>query len=126
MADERSIDVLLGDPKKALRSMMLPFIISYMVVQINLTADTVWCSGLGSVASSSVSSMAPMVWIIADIGTGLGVGASVAIARAIGRGDMERANRLCSQMVAFSLSVCAVVTVVLDIGSPYHMDDRPQ
>ena len=113
MADERSIDVLLGDPKKALRGMMFPFIISYMVVQINLTADTVWCSGLGSVASSSVSSMAPMVWIIADIGTGLGVGASVAIARAIGRGDMERANRLCSQMVAFSLSICAVVTVVL-------------
>lgn len=113
MADERSIDVLLGDPKKALRGMLLPFIVSYMVVQVNLIADTMWCSGLGAEASSAVSSMAPLVWIISDIGTGLGVGASVAIARSIGKDDRERASRLCSQMVALSLFVSLLVTVIL-------------
>lgn len=93
--------------------MLLPFVISYMVIQINLIADTAWCAGLGAAASSAVSSMAPLVWIISDVGTGLGVGASVAIARAIGRGDRERANRLCSQMVALSIFISLVTTLVL-------------
>ena len=111
MADNGSIDILLGDPKRALRGMMLPFIVSYMVVQINLLADTMWCAGLGAEASSAVSSMSPLIWIISDIGTGLGVGASVAIARAIGAGDKDRADRLCSQMVMLSLFVSILVTI---------------
>ena len=110
---ERSIDVMLGDPKKALRSMLLPFMVSYMVIQINLLADTMWCAGLGAEANSAVSTMSPFVWIISDIGTGLGVGASVAIARAIGADDRERANRLCSQMVALTLFIGIAVTVLL-------------
>lgn len=111
MSDRGSVDVLLGDPKKALRGMMIPFIVSYMVVQINLLADTMWCAGLGAEASSAVSSMAPLIWIISDIGTGLGVGASVAIARAIGAGNRGRADRLCSQMVMLSLFISILVTV---------------
>ncbi|MDY5871659.1 MAG: MATE family efflux transporter [Candidatus Methanomethylophilaceae archaeon] len=113
MSDGSSIDLMLGDPKKALRGMLFPLIVSYMVVQINLLADTIWCSGLGSDASSAVSAMSPLYWIISDIGTGLGVGASVSIARSIGAGDRERANELCRQMAIFSIFASAVVTVIL-------------
>ncbi|MGN1044543.1 MAG: MATE family efflux transporter [Candidatus Methanomethylophilaceae archaeon] len=113
MSDGSSIDLMLGDPKKALRGMLFPLIVSYMVVQINLLADTVWCSGLGADASSAVSSMAPLYWIIADIGTGLGVGASVSIARSIGAGDRERANELCRQMAVFALFASVAVSVIM-------------
>ena len=113
MADGRSIDVMLGDPKRALRGMLLPFIISYAVVQVNLLADTMWCAGLGAEANSAVSTMSPFVWILSDVGTGLGVGASVAIARAIGRGDREHASRLCTQMVVLSVFIGLLTSVAL-------------
>ncbi len=104
---------MLGDPKKAIKSMLLPLVISYLVVQINLLVDSVWCSGLGLDPSSAVSCMAPLYWIISDVGIGLGIGASVIIARNIGRRDLKKANELCTQIVAFSVIVGIFMTIIL-------------
>lgn len=56
----KDLERMLGDPKAAIRSMLLPLIVSYLVVQINLFADTSWCSGLGADASSAVSTISPI------------------------------------------------------------------
>ena len=80
MNTTKDLESMLGDPKKAILSMTLPLIVSYLIVQINLFVDTSWCSGLGSDASSAVSSISPLYWVVAGLGTGIGVGASTAIA----------------------------------------------
>lgn len=109
----KDLDRMLGDPKAAIRSMLLPLIVSYLVVQINLFADTSWCSGLGADASSAVSTISPMYWIVSGLGTGLGIGAATAIARYLGRGEKHNADRLASQTIVLSIIIGVVSTPIL-------------
>ena len=111
--ESRDLERMLGDPKGAIRSMLLPLIVSYLVVQINLFADTSWCSGLGADASSAVSTISPMYWIVSGLGTGLGIGAATSIARYLGRGEKHNADRLASQTVVLSVIIGVVSTPVL-------------
>ncbi len=114
MADKGiELDRMLGDPKIAIRSMILPLIISYTVVQINLFADTAWCSGLGDAATSAVSTISPFYWIVSGLGTGIGIGAATAIARCLGRGDKDSADRLASQTIALSVLIGILSTPIL-------------
>lgn len=114
MTDPQSdLETMLGDSRKAIRSMAVPLIFSYLIVQINIFADTSWCSGLGSDASSAVSTISPVYWIISGLGTGIGVGASTAIARCLGRGERSKAESLAAQTVALSLIISAVFTPAL-------------
>lgn len=109
----KDLERMLGDPKAAIRSMLLPLIVSYLVVQINLFADTSWCSGLGADASSAVSTISPIYWIVSGLGTGLGIGAATAIARYLGRGEKHNADRMASQTVVLSVIIGVVSTPVL-------------
>ena len=109
----KDLERMLGDPKAAIRSMLLPLIVSYLVVQINLFADTSWCSGLGADASSAVSTISPIYWIVSGLGTGLGIGAATAIARYLGRGEKHNADRIASQAVVLSVIIGVVSTPVL-------------
>lgn len=109
----KDLERMLGDPKAAIRSMLLPLIVSYLVVQINLFADTSLCSGLGADASSAVSTISPIYWIVSGLGTGLGIGAATAIARYLGRGEKHNADRIASQTVVLSVIIGVVSTPVL-------------
>ena len=109
----KDLERMLGDPKAAIRSMLLPLIVSYLVVQINLFADTSWCSGLGADASSAVSTISPIYWIVSGLGTGLGIGAATTIARYLGRGEKHNADRIASQTVVLSVIIGVVSTPVL-------------
>lgn len=111
--ESKDLERMLGDPKGAIRSMLLPLIVSYLVVQINLFADTSWCSGLGADASSAVSTISPFYWIVSGLGTGLGIGAATAIARYLGRGEKHNADRLASQTVVLSVIIGIISTPVL-------------
>ncbi len=111
--EKDGIETMLGDPKRAISIMFVPLAVSYLVIQINLFVDTIWCSGLGSMASSAVSSMAPIYWIIADVGTGFGIGASAAIARRLGAGDRAKAESMCSQIIAFSAVISIAITPIM-------------
>ena len=113
MDPRKDLETMLGDPKKAIRSMAVPLIFSYLIVQINIFADTSWCSGLGADASSAVSSISPVYWIVSGLGTGIGVGASTAIARCLGRGERSKAESLATQTVVLSLIISAVFTPIL-------------
>ncbi len=120
MNDEGSKDlkVMLGDPKKAILAMTGPLIISFLVVQINSFADSAWCSFLGLEPSSAVSTISPIYWIVTGIGTGLGVGASTAIARRLGAGDKAGAEGLVSQTMVvgtiLSIALTPIFWFILD------------
>ena len=111
--ESKDLDVMLGDARSAIRSMAVPLILSYLVVQINSFMDTSWCSMLGVDASSAVSTIAPLYWIVGCIGPALGVGASTSIARCLGRGDRDTANSLAVQTVFAGLVLSVVLTPVL-------------
>ena len=113
MKATKDLETMLGDPKVAIRSMMLPLIISYLVVQINIFADTSWCSGLGEAAATAVSTIYPLYWIISGLGTGIGVGASTSISRHLGKEEKEAADSVATQTVALSIIAGIVITPIL-------------
>ena len=113
MADaSENLKTLLGEPKKAIRSMVLAFFIAMAVVELNQFVDTFWVSGLGAVSSSAVATSSPIYGLMMCAGLGIGVGATATIAFRLGRGDFEEANRLAANSLLLGI-ICAVVSSVL-------------
>ncbi len=107
-----NLKTLLGEPKKAIRSMVLAFFIAMAVVELNQFVDTFWVSGLGAVSSSAVATSSPIYGLMMCAGLGIGVGATATIAFRLGRGDFEEANRLAANSLLLGI-ICAVVSSVL-------------
>ena len=101
----KDLEVMLGDPKRAVLVMTLPLILSYAISQINMFADTAWCAGLGSDASTALSTIIPYYWLISGIGTGIGIGAAASIARHLGRDESKEAESMVSQTIVLSLAI---------------------
>ena len=106
---ERDTERMLGDPKKAIFSTVLPFLISIVVGQVNMLADLAWCSGLGSDSVSAIQSVSPLYWVVFDVGLGIGLGCNVIIAHRIGFGDRAGAQRIVSQGVVLAVAIAVVL-----------------
>ena len=107
-----NLKTLLGEPKKAIRSMVLAFFIAMAVVELNQFVDTFWVSGLGAISSSAVATSSPIYGLMMCAGLGIGVGAIATIAFRLGQGDFEEANRLAANSLLLGI-VCAVASSVL-------------
>lgn len=99
------LETMLGDPRRAVRRMSIPLIVSFLIVQINTFADSAWVAGLGTDASSAVTVISPVYWILNGIGMGVGIGASTVIARHLARGENGRGDHAAGQAIVFSLLV---------------------
>ena len=55
MSAEGNVSMLLGDPRKAIRTMTVPLLIALLVIQVNALADRAWCSGLGTDALAATA-----------------------------------------------------------------------
>ena len=112
------VEVMLGEPHKAVLSMFVPVFIALMIAQINIFVDTVWCSSLGIDAMSAISTVSSIYFIIVGIGNGIGIGVNVAISRRIGAGDFEGASKCASQtiiaMVLISLPIIPILYLTFD------------
>jgi putative MATE family efflux protein len=94
-----------------MRTMILPFAAAYFVLQVNLFSDMAWCAGLGSAASAAISSMAPVYWLVYDIG--IGFGATAAIARRLGTGEHSKANSMGAQLMVFAILISIIATPLI-------------
>lgn len=111
------LDVMLGDPRRAVRRMMIPLIISFSIVQINSFADMSWCSGLGYEATAGISTISPIYWIISGFGAGIGVGASTLVSRHLATGNRRVADHTASNALLLSLllSIALMPCLLLSI-----------
>ncbi|MCQ2070393.1 MAG: MATE family efflux transporter [archaeon] len=114
MSDHRKeLDNLLSSPRKTLLMMSLPLFFALLVENLQTFVDSVWCSGLGSAELSAISLSHPVYGMIASMGTGLGVGASAAIAKYIGAGDKASADKVVSTTVVMMLVVSLSMSVLM-------------
>ena len=110
---EKDTQTMLGDPKVAVFSMVVPFLISLMMNQVNMLADTAWCSGLGSEQVSAIQTVTPIYWVIFDVGLGIGLGCNVIISRRIGAGDRMGAQEIIAQGLVLSLITAIILAPIL-------------
>lgn len=113
MSAEGNVSTLLGDPRKAIRSMVVPLFIALVVVQVNALADRAWCSGLGADALAAVAISAPLYEIITGLGTGLGVGGAAVVARCIGNRDRAEAAGCSVHVLVIGLVFGVVLAPIL-------------
>jgi len=115
----RDVDVLLGDPRKAIMAMFVPILLSLLIAQTNLLVDTAWCAGLGTGSLSAIGIVSSFYWLIIGMGNGMGIGASSAIARRIGAGDKVASDHLAAQAISLVVALASVVTpLLLTISTP--------
>lgn len=112
--DKTDLEVLLGDPKKAILSMFLPFFIAFAVVEVNQFVDTYWVSGLGNVAAEAVSTVVPIYGLIMCVGVGISVGATTTVSFALGQGRPADASKLAfnSWILAIIFGLIAMVAII--------------
>jgi len=99
----KDVEIMLGSPKRAIMKMALPMIIAILASSLTGLVDAAWISGLGPDALAALGIMFPLFFIVVGVSSGISVGASSAIARHIGAGDKDAAERTAS--VAFTLTI---------------------
>jgi len=118
MSKEKDLDKMLGEPKAAIRNMILPFLVALAVVEINQFVDTYWVSGLGAQSASAVSTIVPVYGLMMCTGLGVSAGVTTTVAYRLARGEKDVAGRLVSNSVILGLifSVAASVLVAIFIN----------
>jgi Na+-driven multidrug efflux pump len=107
------LEVLLGDPRKAVNSMFLPLFLAFAVVEVNQFVDVYWISGLGKTYAETISTSAPFYILMMCAGTGVGIGATSTIAFRLGRGDLPKASSIASNALILGLALAGVSSIVL-------------
>lgn len=112
-----------GPVGKTLVRLTIPMIIGIMAVIAFNMLDTYFVGQLGTIELAALSFTFPVVFVIGSISLGLGVGASSAVARAIGEGDKHKVKRLTtdSLVLATVIVVSFVVAGLLTIEPLFRL-----
>ena len=112
MSKESDLQRMLGEPKAAIRAIILPFFIALAVVEVNQFVDTYWVSGLGVESASAVSTIVPIYGLMTCAGIGIAAGVTATGAFRLARGEYEDAGKLVSNSVILGL-IFAIISSVL-------------
>ncbi|MEE1129803.1 MAG: MATE family efflux transporter [Methanobrevibacter sp.] len=111
--DSSNVEVMLGNPKKALLKMSIPLIISLLISSFYNLIDAAWVSGLGADALAGVGFFTPLFMILVGFGNGLGAGASFAISKYIGEDDKIKADNASIHSIVLDIVISIILTMIL-------------
>ena len=115
MSSEKDLEILLGEPKRAIRSMAWAFLFAMAVIEVNQFVDTFWVSGLGTASSSAVATVVPIYGLMMCAGLGIGVGATTSIAFRLGSREHDAANSLSANSLILGLILAIISSVIVAI-----------
>ncbi|MBP5686013.1 MAG: polysaccharide biosynthesis C-terminal domain-containing protein, partial [Candidatus Methanomethylophilaceae archaeon] len=113
---------MLGEPRKAVRSMFLPFLIAFAIIEANQFIDTFWISGLGTQSASAISTVVPFYVLLMSAGIGISVGATTTVAFRVGKGDNGMAEKLAANAFTLGVLMSIMASVILFFGLDPAMD----
>lgn len=115
---DQRISIITGEPKRAIRVLAMPVIISMLLTMAYNLADSIWVAGLGPDALAALGFISPVFMIIIGLGTGLGAGATSLIARCIGAENKKGADNAAIHSVILTVAVSAILTVFMLLFIP--------
>ena len=110
---KKNLNVLLGDPRKAIVAFSIPIAVALLAQQSNSLVDSFWVTALGGNAMAALGLVSPIYSILVGIGNGLGIGASSAIARCIGLGRPEDTGAKAAQAIVLCAAAALIATPLL-------------
>ncbi len=116
MAKEKSknIEMITGDPKKAIVKLALPMMVSMLLIMLYNIADSIWVAGLGADALAAVGFITPLFMVLVGLGNGIGAGANSLIARYIGAGNFKQANNAGLHGIVLAIIVSVIFTIIIE------------
>ena len=114
----KRISLITGNPKKAIRSLAIPMIVSMLLMMAYNLADSIWVAGLGANTLAALGFITPVFMIVVGIGNGLGAGATSLIARCIGAENKKGADNAAIHSLIMTFIGAAVLTVFILFSLP--------
>ena len=109
-----NIEMITGDPKKAIIKLSLPMMLSMLLIMLYNIADSIWVAGLGADALAAIGFITPLFMVLVGLGNGIGAGANSLIARYIGAENYKQANNAALHGIVLSIIVSAIFTVLIE------------
>ena len=112
----KNIEMITGDPKRAIRKLSLPMMLSMLLITMYNLADSIWVAGLGADALAAIGFITPLFMVLVGLGGGIGAGANSLIARNIGGDNFDEANNAGLHAIFLSIVVSAIFTVIMIVA----------
>ena len=111
----KNIEMITGDPKKAIIKLALPMMLSMLLIMLYNIADSIWVAGLGADALAAVGFITPLFMVLVGLGNGIGAGANSLIARYIGAKNYSQANNAGLHGIVLSIIVSLIFTIIIEV-----------
>ncbi|MDO5851350.1 MAG: MATE family efflux transporter [Methanobacteriaceae archaeon] len=105
----KGVDLILGDPKKAINKLSVPIFLSMLLSLPYNIIDGIWISNLSPDALAAIGFVSPIYMLVVSLGTCVTSGASPFISRCIGAKDHKRANNA----AIHSILIMGIITIIL-------------
>ena len=112
MEKNENIEMITGDPKKAINKLALPIIGSMFLIFANNIIDSIWVAGLGAEPLAALGYITPLFMILVGFGNGLGAGGNSLISRYIGAEDRQSANNAAIHNLILSFVVSIIISII--------------
>ena len=112
MEKNSNIEMITGDPKKAINKLSLPIIASMFLIFANNIIDSIWVAGLGAEPLAALGYITPLFMILVGFGNGIGAGGNSLISRYIGAEDKTSANNAAIHNLILSLIFSIAVSII--------------
>ncbi len=112
MDKNENIEMITGDPKKAINKLSLPIIGSMFLIFANNIIDSIWVAGLGPDHLAALGYITPLFMILVGFGNGIGAGGNSLISRYIGAEDRASANNAAIHNLILSFIISIVIAII--------------
>ena len=111
MEKNSNIEMITGDPKKAINKLAWPLIASMLLIFLNNIIDSIWVAGLGPGPLAAIGYVTPLFMVLVGFGNGIGAGATSLISRYIGAEKKDDANNAAIHSAILSVAISLALTV---------------
>ena len=113
--ETQGVNLLRGNPKKAVLKLSLPLMLSMMVISLYNIIDSFWVAGLGADQLAAVGFVIPLEFLIISIGTSIGAGITSVVSKYIGEKNDKLADNSAAHGVILSIIFSVIVTVIFSV-----------
>jgi len=110
---KKEVEVLLGEPKKAVLKISWPMMLGMVVHSLYNLADGAWVAGLGTNELSAIGLFFPFFMVLVAVGMALGTGGGSAISRRIGERKKEDADNTALHTLYGGVGISLLISIAI-------------
>ncbi len=121
---DQRISMVTGEPKKAIRVLAIPMIISMLVQALYNVVDSIFVSRINENALSAVSLAFPMQTLMMAVVAGTAVGINALLSRSLGEKNPEKAIKTANNGIFLAVIGCAAFILFGFVGARIYFESQ--